>query len=169
MRHAPPIGAEPGQVAVGDVIGLNEGQDDLYGGYRVYEATTPPTLDVVAVCVTPDLKAEASYFHPFGFTAPSYDDPWWIGMRAGERSGVLGIHYGEPAPRDAEGGLRPDGDLFGPPYDVRIGFETDEALDELASRLEAAGVEPTRTSDEAGPKLVLTDPDGEWIEIHPTA
>ena len=76
----------------GRVIGLNENhQDDLYGGYRVHDASAPPELDVVAVCVTPDLRAEAAYFAPFGFTAPSYDDPWWIGLRASDRSGVIGL------------------------------------------------------------------------------
>ena len=46
-----------------------------------------PELDVVAVCVTPDLRAEAAYFAPFGFTAPSYDDPWWIGCGPGTAPG----------------------------------------------------------------------------------
>lgn len=41
----------------------------------MHDATAVPLLDVVAICVTPDLRAEAAYFGPFGFTAPSYDDP----------------------------------------------------------------------------------------------
>ena len=147
----------------GRVIGLNEDhQDDLYGGYRVHDAASVPQLDVVAVCVTPDPRAEAAYFAPFGFTAPSYDDPWWIGLRAGDRSGVLGIHAGEPELRDT----RPGDDPFGPPYEVRIGFETSEPLDRLGDRLRATGFAPTMITDGPDPKIVLTDPDGEEVQIH---
>lgn len=148
----------------GRVIGLNEKhQDDLYGGYHVHDAATVSPLDVVAVCVTPDLKAEAAYFAPFGFTAPSYDDPWWIGLRAGDRSGVIGLHAGEVEARNP----RPDGDLFEPVYEVRIGFETSEPLDRLADRLRAVGFAPTMIPDGPDPRIVLIDPDGDEVQIHP--
>jgi hypothetical protein len=148
----------------GRVIGLNEShQDDLYGGYRVHDVSAPPELDVVAVCVTTDLRAEAAYFAPFGFTAPSYDDPWWIGLRAGARSGVLGLHAGEVESRSA----RPDDDPFEPVYEVRVGFETSEPLDRLADRLRAAGCAPTMITDGPDPRIVLTDPDGDEVQIHP--
>ena len=147
----------------GRVIGLNpDSQDDLYGGYRVHEADTEPTLDVVAVCVTPEMRAEAVWFASFGFVASSYDDPWWIGLRAGDRSGVLGIHAGEVETGDP----RDDDDLFGPPYLVRIGFETHLSLAAEADRLRAAGIETTMITGEV-PHLEMTDPDGERIEIHP--
>jgi len=150
----------------GRVIGLNgDSQEDLYGGYRTHEAESVPTLDVVAVCVTPDMKAEAAWFAPFGFTAPSYDDPWWIGLRAGDRSGVLGIHAGEAERHDP----RPSDDLFGPPYEVRIGFETHLSLAHEADRLRAAGLEPTMITEDPAPRLQLTDPDGEEVQIHPAA
>lgn len=147
----------------GRVIGLNEDiQADLYGGYRNHAPDAEPSLDVVAVCVTPAMKAEAAWFASFGFVAPSYDDPWWIGLRASDRSGVLGIHAGEVETGDPREG----DDLFGPPYLVRIGFETHLPLTAEADRLRAAGVETTMITDGA-PHLELTDPDGERIEIHP--
>lgn len=147
----------------GRVIGLNEdSQEDLYGGYRTHPEGETPTLDVVAVCVTPQMKAEAAWFASFGFIAPSYDDPWWIGLRAGERSGVIGIHGGEVDSDHARDG---GGDLFGPVYEVRIGFETHEPLAELQARLQDNGFDVTLVTEDA-PHLELRDPDGEHIEIH---
>lgn len=151
-------------------IGLNEDeQADLYGGYYVHKNEHEPTLDVVAVCDTSEMKAEADFFAAFGFTAPSYDDPWWIGLRAGPRSGVIGIHHHEAQELGdvAANNPRTDDDLFGPPYLVRIGFETHEPLQQLADHLHAAGLAPTLVDDEHLPRLVLTDPDGETVEIHP--
>lgn len=148
----------------GRVIGLNEdSQEDLYGGYRTHPADSAPTLDVVAVCVTPEMKAEAAWFASFGFVAPSYDDPWWIGLRAGERSGVIGVHAGQTEASDLRDS---DDDLFGPVYEVRIGFETHEPLDVLDVRLRESGFDTALVTDDA-PHLELTDPDGERIEIHP--
>ncbi len=148
----------------GRVIGLNEDhQDDLYGGYRAHTTTTVPLLDVVAVCVTPDLLAEAAYFASFGFVAPSYDDPFWIGLRASERSGVIGLHSGEIESRSP----RPDDDPFEPVYEVRIGFETSQPLEQLAERLRSAGLDPTMITDVPDPRIVLTDPDGDEVQIHP--
>lgn len=150
----------------GRVIGLNgDAQEDLYGGYRTHPEVAAPSLDVVAVCVTPQMKAEAAWFASFGFVASSYDDPWWIGLRAGERSGVIGIHAGEVA---ADTARDADDDLFGPAYEVRIGFETHEPLEVLDARLRAAGFETTVVT-EGAPHLELTDPDGEHLEIHPAA
>lgn len=150
----------------GRAIGLNqERQDDLYGGYREHLDAGVPLLDVVAVCPHPDLRAEAVWFASFGFVAPSYDDPWWIGMRAGARSGVLGVHGGPIETRTA----RPADDLLGPAYEVRIGFETSEPLPELDERLRAAGLEPTLITDEPAPRILLTDPDGDEVQIHPAA
>ena len=147
----------------GRVIGLNEdNQEDLYGGYRTHTADGMPTLDVVAVCVSSEMKAEAAWFASFGFVAPSYDDPWWIGLRAGERSGVIGVHAGEVDSSDVRAAAD---DLFGPVYEVRLGFETHEPLDVLGARLRAGGIETTLVTDDA-PHLELIDPDGKRIEIH---
>lgn len=95
--------------------------------------------------------------------ASSYDDPWWIGLRAGARSGVLGIHAGEIETRNP----RPADDLLGPAYEVRIRFEPAEPLLQLDERLRAAGLEPTMISDGSAPRIVLTDPDGDEVQIHP--
>lgn len=149
----------------GRTIGLNqERQQDLYGGYHEHRDPGVPSLDVVAVCPNPDVRAEAAWFASFGFVASSYDDPWWIGLRAGAGSGVLGINAGEVEHRAP----RPADDLLGPAYEVRIGFETSEPLAQLDERLRGAGLEPTMISDGPTPRIVLTDPDGDDVQIHPT-
>lgn len=148
----------------GRAIGLNESsQEDLYGGYHVHPAEGVPSLDVVAVHPTPDMVGDAAWFGSFGFTAPSYDDPWWIGLRASDRSGVIGIHHGEVENSAA----RPADDEFGPAFDVRIGFETHLPLAEEAAKLRAAGLTVELLADEPAPRIVLTDPDGEEVQIHP--
>lgn len=148
----------------GRTIGLNQQrQDDLYGGYREHPDQGVPLLDVVAVCPTPDVRAEAAWFASFDFVASSYDDHRWIGLRGGARSGVLGIHAGEIEHRKP----RPADDLLGPAYEVRIGFETSEPLARLGERLRAAGLEPTMITDGPDPRVVLTDPDGDEVQIHP--
>jgi predicted enzyme related to lactoylglutathione lyase len=148
----------------GRTIGLNqERQQDLYGGYHEHDPATAPLLDVVAVCPTPQLRAEAAWFASFGFLATSYDDPLWIGLRAGPHSGVLGVHAGEVEHRNP----RPGDDLLGPAYEVRIGFETSEPLARLDERLRAAGLDPTMITDGPAPRIVLTDPDGDEVQIHP--
>ena len=55
----------------------------------------------------------------------------------------------------------------GPSYEVRIGFETSEPLDRLADQLRAVGFAPTMITDGPDPQIVLTDPDGDEVQIHP--
>lgn len=148
----------------GRAIGLNQTQqEDLYGGYHVHAADGVPSLDVVAVHATPDMQGDAAWFEPFGFTAPSYEDPWWIGLRASDRSGVIGIHHGEVE----DIGARPAEDEFGPAFEIKIGFETHLPLAEEAAKLLSAGLEPELLADEPALRIVLTDPDGEEVQIHP--
>ena len=52
-------------------------------------------------------------------------------------------------------------------YEVRIGFETSEPLDRLGDRLRAAGFAPTMITDGPDPRIVLIDPDGDEVQIHP--
>jgi hypothetical protein len=52
-------------------------------------------------------------------------------------------------------------------YEVRIGFETSEPLDRLADRLRAVGFAPTMITDVPDPRIVLIDPEGDEVQIHP--
>ena len=48
-----------------------------------------------------------------------------------------------------------------------FGFETSEPLDRLADRLRAVGFAPTMIPDGPDPRIVLIDPDGDEVQIHP--
>ena len=53
------------------------------------------------------------------------------------------------------------------PYEVRIGFESDLPLEQETDRLGTAGFDLAPVPKGRVPRIVLTDPDGEEIEIHP--
>ncbi len=150
----------------GTVIGLSECRRGPSGGFRVHEQVVAASLDIVAVCTSIDFHIDAAFFAFFGFEPfGSLDDPWWCALRAGRRQGgVIGLH----APGDRR--PRPGGSAATDrPALVRLGFETSEPLDALAARLHAGGHDSAQVvADEAGSKVVLIDPDGQHLEIHPT-
>ncbi len=49
---------------------------------------------------------------------------------------------------------------------VSLGFQATEPLTELAERLTAAGY-PAEICSGDNPKVVVTDPDGQRLEVHP--
>jgi hypothetical protein len=159
----------------GTVVGLRAEARQKLDGYRVHEQTVAASLDVVAVWTSADFRADASFFGVFGFEPfGSLDDRWWCALRAGRRrGGVIGLHApGEDSVgtstehRSAES-MDPDAETDRPAL-VRLGFETSEPLDALAARMQAAGYRASVAEDEAGTKVVLADPDGQHLEIHPT-
>ncbi len=151
----------------GTSVGLNEAtQADLYG-YRVIDgADAAPPLDVVAVWYSDDFAGDAAFLAHLGLAPEGpLDDPWWCALRGAGGAGAIGLHA--PGTVAAAGPVVPSGWLEHPAL-VRLGFETREPLDALVSRLRGAGYgSAALTADEAGPKVVLTDPDGQYLEIHP--
>jgi catechol 2,3-dioxygenase-like lactoylglutathione lyase family enzyme len=156
-------GGRAGRVVLpaGLVVRLDqETSQERFGGLPVHEQRVAASLDVVAVRPSNDFASDAAAFAYFGFEpVGALDDPWWCPLRAGRASGVIGLHSpgGEPLP------AAPDA------IAVRLGFETSEPLDALAGRLRVAGHDATVQTDERGAKVVLTDPDGQPLEIHPTS
>jgi hypothetical protein len=130
------------------ILTLDAEMDDPYG----YDVAEPPDtaasgVDVVATIRASDLDAVTAYFGLFGFTPGSDASPEWVAMRAGARSGVVGLMPGEPGT-------------------VEIGIETTEPLDTLRDRLDAAG-HPVAVAEDSGPlHLVVTDPDGNDVEVY---
>lgn len=149
----------------GHAIGLNEARPaDLYG-YRVHAGESMP-IDVVAVWYSDDFARDTAFFADLGLRPQGgLDDPWWRALTGQADSGTVGLHAptGPSAPTHADPGTAG----LDAPALVRLGFETAEPLDDLVARLEAAGYVATLTADEAGPKVVLVDPDGQPLEIHP--
>jgi catechol 2,3-dioxygenase-like lactoylglutathione lyase family enzyme len=149
----------------GAALGLNEAvQADLYG-YRSIEPSGTGAVDVVAVRYSDDFAGDIAFFAHLGFVPDGPpDDPWWCALRGSPTAGVIGLH----AP---SGPRTPDAMASGwleRPAAAQLGFDTAEPLDELAARLRDAGYDTASVlADQAGPKVVLTDPDGQRVEIHP--
>ncbi|MFT4110992.1 VOC family protein [Propionicimonas sp.] len=126
----------------------------------------PSPIRVLAVRYSDNFTADAALFACLGFRpAGSLEDPWWCVLEAGSQAGAIGLHAGRqggPAPTEA-----PGGDWLDHPALVGLGFETAEPLDALAARLRANGHGARLEVDEAGPKVVVTDPDGQVLEVHP--
>ena len=168
----------------GRAIGLYAEAEHARDGLRVHEQTVAASLDVVAVRYSSDFRADAAFFGSFGFEPfGPLDDPWWCALRAGRRQGgVIGLHapseHSTDAPADAPteastevssgASIPAEGAEPARPALVKLGFETSEPLDALAARLQAAGYRAGVAEDEAGTKVVVTDPDGQHLEIHPT-
>lgn len=149
----------------GEGVSLNEHQSDLYG-YRGHDpSAADPRLSVTAVVMSDDFDGDAAWFARLGFVAEEQGDQWWRELRGPGRTGTIGLH--RPGPGDRR--TRLTGSEFGDCLQVRLGFTTDEALEELTERLAAAG-HPARIVDAEGVRSVhVTDPDGLEIEIHPRA
>lgn len=144
---------------IGGSVGLSENLPrDVGGAYRVHEQTVAASLDITVVWYTTDFRRDAAFFAMLGFEPfDDLDNPWWCSLRAGRGQGVIGLHRAESDPVGAEAL-------------VEIGFETSEPLDALAGRLRAAGHDSaTVFDDEVGTRVVVTDPDGRKLEIHPTS
>lgn len=132
---------------------INEPMTDFHGYQRHDVTPTPgdPAVTVVAVLFMPDLTMAADFFAAFGFIGDERLEGWRP-LRAGETSGVIGLHAAdrEPAPGDA----------------CALSFETTEELGALADRLRALGHRVDDEYDAAAPHVTVTDPDGHRIEVH---
>lgn len=146
----------------GEVVALNEKQQDLYG-YQGHPGTgADERLRVVGVLDSPDMDADQAWAQQIGLRAEGEGDEWYRSLGA-PGAGALGLH----GPGAEVERTRDVGSELGPSLLVRLGLETSEDLASLAERLTAAGY-PARVVDEHGLRAVhLTDPDGEHLEIHP--
>lgn len=142
---------------LGETIGINEEQHDLYG-YRGHDGEADERLVVVAVRPSTDFAADREFFARFGFVADAGDESWQALRSDG---GVVGLHL-----PGVDASARETGSVWGRSATVRLGFETSEPLEQVADRLVAAGYE-ARVVDADGIRSVkLTDPDGVPLEIH---
>jgi hypothetical protein len=140
------------------VVTLDSEMEDPYG-YDVVERPTEAAggVDVVATVYTGDADAVAAYFATFGFRPGAGASPVWVPLRAGSRSGTIGLFpsVGDDSSPTAAGHVA-----------TEIGLETTEPLDTLAVRLRQAG-HPARAVEDSGPRhLVASDPDGIDLEVY---
>jgi len=142
---------------LGEVVDVDEHTEDPYG-YRVVEGGVPRAgLRVVPVRFTDGHEEYAGFLRALGLTGES--DPSFARFDAADGAhGSVGVHH---LPADLP---FPDG----PGVRVHLTFATTEDLDALAARLEVAGVPSTRTDEDFGSFLDLTDPDGASVQVHTT-
>ncbi|GAA3071955.1 MULTISPECIES: hypothetical protein [Actinomycetes] len=126
-------------------------------------------LTVVAVRSSEDPGADVAFFSHLGYEPiPGEESEGWLPLAVPEApSGMIGLHApgGDkpgPAVEPPPGGHNPAG-LNAP---VLLGFQTPEELDGVAARLEAAG-HPVQRAEGPVSALVVRDPDGRRLEIHP--
>lgn len=116
-----------------------DGYEDDYG-FRVHEPERDARWSVMPVRSTTRVPEYAEFLESFG--SPSY---------AGAPTPILGGHVGlvrvEPGPEA-----------------VRLGFATEEPLEEVAARLRSAGYEDAAVSDLV---LSVTDRDGQPVAVYP--
>lgn len=148
------FGRQAAVAGPGGEISINEPMTDAYG-YTVHPVGPTPTgaeVDVVAVFFTPDLEGWGAFFQRLGFT-PAVTAPGWHELRAGDTSGVIGLHHSDATP--------PVADRYG------LSFKTSEPLQELVVRMRGLGYPVTEEPDAQAPHVTVTDPDGTAIEVHP--
>ena len=115
---------------------------------------TNPTLKLQPIVHVEDLAAAIRFYEALGatFVTGSRDGDWAQLALGGAEIGLL-AHPANPEQHEGK---------------VELSFETDEPLDALQTRLEAAGVKIARgAADEAfGAQLQLTAPDGLLVKIN---
>lgn len=107
-------------------------------------------MKVLPIRYSKNVEATTEFYRVLGLEAGSSSRPGnWVEMPAA--AGVLAIH----AASAVEAGR------------CELAFETDEPLDEVATRMSAAGHEAGPVIDENfGQSLRLCDPDGVWVQVN---
>ncbi|MFW6596933.1 VOC family protein [Propionibacteriaceae bacterium Y2011] len=133
---------------------INEEMHDLYG-YRpgpAADTTVATAVDVVAVWFTDDPAGITDCLGHFGFSpapnGPEDASTTWRELRSA--GGVVGLHRRTHQPVDG----------------AELGFSSEESLPTVVERLQDAGFDDAALVAE-GSYVVVTDPDGRRIEIHP--
>ena len=152
----------------GAVIGLNEDtEDDLYGGYQVHERTAATPLDVVAICHTDDIAREVAYFASFGFTADSVNDSPLEPLHADGNSGILALRHRHSPLRQPS--RRPPETSSARPYPCSSHSRPTNRSMRSQNGSGNPGDQAATGEDQAGRHVSVTDPDGEEIQIGPSA
>ncbi len=149
----------------GESIALNETHQDLYGYHSPQNEPEPdPRVRVSAVRASAAgaereadlILAQALGFQPVGYA----DEHWAQATRPG--GGTIGLH----APHAMTPVSRPGEEPYGDPALVNLGLETSGDLHELCERLQTAGYR-AELCTEPVTNIVVHDPDGKRMEIHP--
>jgi predicted enzyme related to lactoylglutathione lyase len=110
-------------------------------------------MRITPVRFTHDVAAMRRFLEALGLTSTlASDGGSWVSLEGS--GGGVGLHSVATAESEQS------------PGNTGLSFSTDEELDTVAARLESAGF-PASVVDEAfGRVLIVTDPDGQEIQVH---
>lgn len=147
------FGRQAAVAGPGADVGINEPMTDAYGytTHQSEDTSAGVAVDVVAVFFTTHLDTWEAFFQRLGFTAAT-TAPGWHELRAGDTSGVIGLHESETTSAT--------------PGRYGISFKTSEPLQEFVVRMRTLGYPVTEEPDAQAPHVTIIDPDGIAIEIH---
>jgi hypothetical protein len=148
----------------GGGLWINEEMTDLYGYERATSVSTPTDIDVTAVYYTTDFAAARSFFAQLGFAPNAAEDSDYLPLRAGNGSGVLGLHAIDTDP--PLGPPSSDDPMSPSAAAIHLGFETGKDPQTLTRRLRQAGYTDARLIGDPI-HLTVSDPDGCSVEIFP--
>lgn len=106
-------------------------------------------MKLLPIRYSSNVETSTKFYRALGLEeGPSSRPGTWVELPAG--AGVLAIH------QDTDDGGR-----------CELAFEAEGPLEQISSRMEAAGFEPGVIVDENfGQSLRLRDPDGAWVQIN---
>lgn len=137
--------------SIGDFWIGEDNHDDH--GYTSHDTGHVAPIDLVTVRFSSDFATERNLFADFGYAADGADDGEYVELTGS--TGAIGLH----ATADHAGE---------PTADAAISFVTEQDLDELASRLVAAGYGDAEVRDDGMRALYVTDPDGRETQVWPS-
>ena len=145
----------------GDIVAVDERMDDFYG-YRVLADTaTRASLRVMPVRFADPAGSYGSFLQTIGLEPAGDINPYYVNFRADDgEQGQVGLHHETDDPPVVTGGRAAA---------VQLTFESAEPLTDLAARLSGAGFLAQIVTEDFGSFVVVTDPDGQPVQVHAPA
>lgn len=145
---------------LGGELHIDEESDDLYG-YRLHPMAPPSSLRVSPVRFTDPQGAYGEFLTTLGLQRRGLGDEWYATYAAeGGDHGLVGLHRPPDDPGAAIPGVVPGHCA------AKLNFESPEPVDELTTRLQAAGYDATACYADFGSFVTVTDPDDQEVQIH---
>jgi catechol 2,3-dioxygenase-like lactoylglutathione lyase family enzyme len=111
-------------------------------------------MKVMPIVYVSDMGRAIDFYTALGFSGAVEDRAqMWTELKMGDA--ILGLHFANPLPKNSGGRME-------------LAFVSDEALEGLVSRLEAAGITLERqiTDESFGRSIAVCDPDGMLLQIN---
>jgi predicted enzyme related to lactoylglutathione lyase len=141
---------------LGDPITVNEVMADMYG-YRSVAGDKPAAPKVLPVRFCDPAGPYGPFLEALGLAPRGPVSAYFTSYAAdGGEHGLVGLHYVFGDERPVVPGRSA----------VQLTFESGEPLADIATRLAGAGFDPAIRPESFGSVLVVTDPDGQEVQVH---